>query len=243
MSKQYSTVGCDIAPTHSAFVSLVGRPDDYDIDNVIAVTSRRSDQKLRRPNLNIVVYPTAEINLLPLEQKENVQIEFTRQLVVYANAASRSPELLVIEGWPYKVDRGAHQSGAASALVRALLFPASPRRLHDVLAVKIAATGTSQHPKGTSKDAVAAGVLQLDHRMADYAKLHPSTREDVYDAFVLALLGLYELVARETGIDPEWPEPIRRVLLRSTNCYPEAAISRELITTQAVLARIIEASG
>lgn len=240
----FKVIGADIAPTHSAVVVLYGRPGDLRLVKAFAITKRQSDMKLAGPQLDLTLYPAARLKELSLELTENVQVAFMHRWMLHVAESVRAlvgaPHMVSIEGWPYDVDRGAHQSGAASGVARTTLFPDVPHRLHDVYAVKIGATGTGSHPKGESKKAVIAGVCELEPLIAAWSKLHDDPLGDICDAYTLARLGVYELTARLTGVDPDWPEQFRRVLLRTTDRYPEAPVSRELISPQAALARVLK---
>lgn len=244
--ENFKVIGCDIAPTHSAVVVLYGSPSDCRLVKAFAITKRQSDLKLAGPQLDLTLYPAARLKELSLELTENVQVAFMHRWMQHVATSVRAlvggPHMVLIEGWPYDVDRGAHQSGAASGLARSTLFPDVPHRLHDVFAVKIGATGTGSHPKGESKKAVIQSVLERDPLVASWSKLHEDPLGDICDAYTLAQLGVYELGARLTGVDAAWPERIRRVLLRTTDRYPEAPVSRELISPQAALARVTKES-
>jgi len=245
--REYRVQGCDIAPTHSAVVELGGRPGHVELVSVTilggnvkdtAVVAEAASNGVRA---DITKFPSSKE--LALELSENLGVYAQIQWLASAQRHRVGPplDLICIEGWPYNAKQGAHQAGAASAAARALYHIDVPRRLHDVYAVKIAATGKGSTDSDSKAEVCAAAVASAP-QLKLLAKIKKTSFEDVCDAYWLAMTGLYEMAARESGVDPTWPEQMRRVLLRTTNQYPEAPVSRELLSLPAVYTRTIGGS-
>lgn len=219
-------LGCDISPSHAAFVALdqdgglVECRYTTEVKKIAALAQKRSHKSFKAKS-----YHLAKRN----KREDKFEFQVKRQLVLYRLfreiIKEVQPTHVGIEGYAFSQRTGAYTIAEVTGMMKLIVYHLGiPLRIYQPGDIKLFMTGHGNAEKGSVHQAVKA----LGH---DFEKFESEkVWYDLSDAFAIASLLRTEALLRVGRLQLfDLPQSTIRVFNRTTKSHPVNLLGREWI--------------